>query len=94
MFRYQLIEKLSSTTTTRSNVYAVWITVGYFEARPGPVTQFHPDGYYLGQELGTDTGDVHRHRAFYIFDRTVPMGFVRGLDLNFDKGILIKRFIE
>jgi hypothetical protein len=94
MFRYQLIEKLSNTTTTRSNVYAVWITVGYFEARPGPVTQFHPDGYYLGQELGTDTGDIHRHRAFYIFDRSVPMGFVRGLDLNFDKGILIKRFIE
>jgi hypothetical protein len=94
MFRYQLIEKLSSTTTTRSSAYAVWITVGYFEARPGPVTQFHPDGYYLGQELGTDTGDIHRHRAFYIFDRSVPMGFVRGLDLNFDKGILIKRFIE
>jgi hypothetical protein len=93
-FRYELIEKLSNTTTTRSNVYAVWITVGYFEARPGPVTQFHPDGYYLGQELGTDTGDIHRHRAFYIFDRSVPMGFVRGLDLNFDKGTLIKRFIE
>jgi hypothetical protein len=93
-FRYQLIEKLSNTTTTRSNVYAIWITVGYFEVRPGTVTQFHPDGYYLGQELGSDTGDVHRHRAFYIFDRSAPMGFVRGMDLNFDKGVLIKRFIE
>ena len=93
-FRYQLMEKLSSTTTNRSNVYAVWITVGYFEVTGGAVTQFHPDGYYLGQEMGSDTGDIHRHRAFYIFDRSVPMGFVRGLDLNFDKGILIKRFIE
>ena len=97
-FRYQLIDKLSNTTTTRSNVYAVWITVGYFEVRPGPMdaahAQFHPDGYYLGQELGSDTGDVHRHRAFYIFDRSVPMGFVRGMDLNLDKGVLIKRFIE
>jgi hypothetical protein len=30
-FRYQLYTKLGSTVTTRSNVYAIWITVGQFE---------------------------------------------------------------
>ena len=30
-FRYQAIQRLGNLVTTRSNVYAVWITVGYFE---------------------------------------------------------------
>ena len=54
----------------------------------------HPDGYQLGQELGSDSGDIVRHRAFYIFDRSIPVGFVRGQDLNHDKATLLKRFIE
>ena len=33
-FRYQAIQRLGNLTTTRSNVYAVWITVGYFEVEP------------------------------------------------------------
>ena len=87
--------------TTRSNVYAVWITVGYFEVyagdRPyGSTTPdaIYPDGYQLGRELGSDTGEIERHRAFYIFDRTIPVGFQRGQDLNVDKAILVNRFIE
>jgi len=96
-FRYQALSRLSNLVTTRSNVYAIWITVGYFEveARPaGYDTTIYPDGYRLGQELGTDTGEVTRHRAFYIIDRTIPVGFERGYDLNAEKAILLKRFIE
>ncbi len=80
-----------------SNVYAVWITVGYFEVSPAPVAgipAIYPDGYQLGRELGSDTGEIERHRAFYIFDRTLPVGFQRGQDLNVDKAILVERFIE
>ena len=54
----------------------------------------YPDGYQLGQELGSDAGNVTRHRAFYIYDRSIPVGFNPGKDLNYDKGILVKRFIE
>ena len=56
-FRYQTLDRLSDLLTTRSNVYAVWITVGYFEvtAIPGGVNAGHPDGYLLGVELGSDT---------------------------------------
>ena len=53
-----------------------------------------PDGYTLGRELGIDTGEVERHRAFYIIDRTIPVGFQRGQDLNSEKAILVNRFIE
>ena len=91
--------------TTRSNVYAVWITVGYFEVQTAaqvkaqypawnPPATPPPDGWYLGRELGIDTGQIERHRAFYIFDRTIPVGFQRGQDLNVNKAILVNRFIE
>jgi hypothetical protein len=106
-FRYQGLQRLGNLVTTRSNVFAVWVTVGYFEVRAGRITAvgnntqmgqtgagYHPDGYYLGQEMGYDTGEIKRHRAFFLFDRTIPMGFVRGQDLNYEKGVLLKRFIE
>ena len=110
-FHYQGLQRLANLVTTRSNVFAVWITVGYFEVTPAPATLKHddgstsapttpeyqavyPGGYQLGAELGLDTGEVVRHRAFYIIDRTLPVGFKRGLDLNTDKAILVNRFIE
>jgi hypothetical protein len=108
-FYYQSLDHLTSKLTTRSNVYAVWITVGYFEVTPwygvgvggtpntaGPQVfdTAHPDGYQLGQELGSDTGQVERHRAFYIIDRSIPVGFQRGYDNNANKAVLLKRFIE
>jgi len=99
-FRYQLLSRLGNSLTTRSNVYAVWITIGYFEVSPAPATTgtidytIYPDGYQLGQELGSDMGDITRHRAFYIYDRSIPVGFEPGRDHNIAKGILLKRFIE
>jgi hypothetical protein len=114
-FRYEGLGRLGNLVTTRSNVYAVWITVGYFEVTP-VTTQFaspnqrkhaddsdwipadyqavYPDGYVLGRELGIDTGEVERHRAFYIFDRSLPVGFQRGQDANVEKAILVNRYIE
>jgi len=96
-FRYQALQRLGNLTTTRSNVYAIWITAGYFEVAPwnnGTPDAGHPDGYQLGQEIGTDTGEIRRHRAFYMYDRSIPVGYWRGRDLNFEKAILVKRFIE
>jgi hypothetical protein len=101
-FRYQGLQRLGNLVTTRSNVFAVWITVGYFEVQPAvrpdltadQLRAIYPDGYMLGQEAGADRGDIKRHRAFYIFDRSIPMGFQRGMDLNVQKGILLKRYIE
>jgi hypothetical protein len=96
-FRYEELNRISNLVTTRSNVYAVWVTVGYFEVEPAPApvdTDVYPDGYRLGQELGADTGEITRHRGFYIFDRTLPVGYLPGQNLNVEKAILLKRFIE
>lgn len=96
-FRYQGLQRLGNLVTTRSNVYAIWITVGYFEVEPAPPgydPNVYPDGYRLGQELGIETGEIERHRAFYLIDRSIPVGFRRGQDLNVEKAVLLGRFIE
>lgn len=102
-FRYEPFFKLGNVATTRSNVYAIWITVGFFEVERVPVTDpnnilpdvpHYPDGYRLIRELGSDTGEIKRHRGFYIFDRSIPVGFVRGEDLNVERAVLIERILE
>ncbi len=101
-FRYQGLARLSNLVSNNSNVFAVWITVGYFEVEPNPpnlaapngVDAAHPDGFRLGPELGTDTGEVKRHRAFYIIDRSVPVAFEPGQNHNVDKAVLLRRYIE
>jgi hypothetical protein len=93
-FRYEGLQRLGNLVTTHSNVFAVWITVGYFEVTQGAVDQAHPDGYRLGQELGSDTGDISRHRGFYIFDRSIGVSFRRGADMDVENAIVLKRFIE
>lgn len=93
-FRYAGLEKIYNSVTTRSNVYAIWITVGFFEVTPAPMGPSYPDGWQLGPEIGTDTGEIQRHRAFYLYDRTIPVGFERGETHNVEDGLLIQRYIE
>lgn len=111
-FRYQMYTKLSNTITTRSNVYAIWITIGFFECekvQPGVrykvqnghnsddefVTKHrYPDGFRIMRELGSDTGEAQRHRAFGILDRTIPVGFMRGENLNVDRAFIIRHILD
>ena len=113
-FQYHKLQRLANLITSHSNVYAVWVTVGYFEVYPwnasDPVNLMqsrtdptgvvampdaaHPDGYQLGPELGSDTGKTQRHRAFYLLDRSIPAAYKPGQDLNTERTILLRRFIE
>ena len=54
----------------------------------------HPDGYRFGIELGSDVGNVKRHRAFYIIDRSIPVAFEPGVNHNVDKAVLARRYLE
>ena len=54
----------------------------------------YPEGYQLGQEINIDTGDTQRFRAFYIVDRTRPVAFKPGEDVNTEAAILLRRRIE
>jgi hypothetical protein len=109
-FRLAPMVRLDNLVTTRSNVYAVWVTIGFFEVEAAPTqAQFtnlnpgapvqlynrvYPDGYQFGKEAGLDEGDVKRLRGFYIIDRTRPAAFEPGMDHNVDQVIRLKRRIE
>jgi hypothetical protein len=73
----------------------VWITVGYFEVEPAAnLTPARPDGYQLGVEVGIDRGQIKRHRAFYMIDRSLPVAFEPGENHNVDKAVILRRYVD
>jgi hypothetical protein len=67
--KYEMLSKVYNQFTTRSNTFAVYMMIGYFEVKnPGPYTETNRP--ILGKELGTDDGTVVRHKFFSVIDRT------------------------
>ena len=79
-FRYQTMNRLANLTTGRSNVFAVWVTIGFFDNS--------------GNELGIDTAETHRYRGFYILDRSIPVGYETGKDYNLRDAVILRRVIQ
>jgi hypothetical protein len=95
-FEYAPQTRMGNLVTNHSNVFAIWITLGKFQVQQGPVSITNPDGYYLvpNGEIGAATGDQVRPKAFFIYDRSIPVGFNRGENLNMEKGTLIERILS
>jgi len=88
-FRYREMMRLSNLSTQRSNVFAVWMTVGFFVIEPHPTNAGQSA---LGAEYGLDTGDAVRFKSFMIFDRSIPVGFRPGTPLNSRDAVLLDHF--
>lgn len=96
-FKHQPLAKVANMLTTNSNCFAVWITVGYFEVEDAPTgydPNVYPDGLRLAGEVGALSGDVKRHRGFYLIDRSIPVAFEPGENHNVDRCIVVRRMIE
>ena len=67
--KYELLSKTLGQFTPRSNTFAVYATIGYFEVvNEGPYDESNRP--ILGKELGTDEGTTTRHKFFAAIDRT------------------------
>ena len=80
--RMERVMRLPNLVTNQSNVFAVWVTVSLYEYDP-------INGY--GNEYKDEIGQPKRERAFYIIDRSVPVGYKPGENLNAERTILLKR---
>ena len=78
-FRYQTMRQLSNVTTTRSHVFGVWITIAYMDGPSPTAAEVQP---------------IARNRAFYIFDRSIPVAYEQGKDHNVRDAILVRRIIQ
>ena len=87
-FRMQTISRLNNSVTVRSNVYAIWVTVGYFQWQDDD-----NDGMDFPEEL-IEVTPRNRNRGFYIFDRSIPVAYERGEDHNVHDAILLRRTIQ
>jgi hypothetical protein len=80
------LTRLNNLATDQSNVFAVWITVGLFEV----------DGTTLGvgQEVGSDLGQVQRYRAFHVIDRSIPVQYEPGVLHNAMEAVTLSRRLQ
>ena len=62
--RHRMLHKIANNSTTRSNVYIVWASVGFFKAYYDTTAQV----YRIGEEL--DPTEFPRQRAFFVLDRS------------------------
>ena len=84
--RNELLAKISGNVTTRSHVYAAWVTVGFFRVEPGTEGLKVP---LLGAEVGSESGKTFRHRAFFIIDRSQAKSYdPEDIDANFELDVM------
>ncbi|MEI8368814.1 MAG: hypothetical protein WCJ31_10300 [Planctomycetia bacterium] len=77
--------RLANTTTTKSHLFGVWITLREAMA-PAPLA---------GQPaVPADPDGVRYHRAFYIIDRSIPVAHEPGRDHNVWDAVLLRRIVE
>lgn len=74
MHRLYTAGRLANVATTRSNVFAIWVT--------------------LREQVPGDPDSVRYHRGFYVVDRSIPVGYEEGRNLNVRDTILLRRIIE
>jgi hypothetical protein len=88
----RLLRKVVNNTTTRSNVFSVWITTRYFEAIETPTGTPNVKDIQIGDVLQ----GAQDHRGFFVIDRSLPeQAFSQNLGkFDFRKFIQYRKTIQ
>jgi hypothetical protein len=74
LFCFSTAIRMPNVATTRSHVFAVWVTLRL-----------------------TDTADPSKvtfRRLFAIIDRSIPVGFLHGMNLNVSEAVVLQRYLD
>jgi hypothetical protein len=85
-FKYRDAARMAGMTTNHSNVFHIRLTLSYFIVDPTTGA--------VGAEYVNETGEPLRSRANYVVDRTIPVGFLRGRDMDAKRTILYSEIEE
>jgi hypothetical protein len=85
--RYQTLMRMPNLVSDNSQTYLVRLTMGFFE-----VSANNTDD--LGAEYKEASGENQRYKAMFIIDRSIPVGFVPGQDLNARNTVVFERFYQ
>ena len=85
--RYQTQMRMPNLASDNSQTFMVRLTLGFFEVDPNNTDS-------LGQEYREDTGEAQRYRGLFIIDRSIPVGFRPGQDLNARDVVVFERFYQ
>jgi hypothetical protein len=82
---YRRLMRLPNLTSQQSNVFEVRVTIGLFE---------YDAATGIGREHLDSNGQPQRHQAIYFIDRSIPVAFVPGEDINTANAIVYRRHLD
>lgn len=83
--KYQTLMRMPNLVSDNSQTFLIRMTVGFFEVDADNTTS-------LGREYGESMGQTQRHRAMFIIDRSIPVGFKPGQNLNARDTVVFERY--
>ncbi|MCC9655860.1 hypothetical protein [Rhodopirellula halodulae] len=85
--KYQTLSRMPNLTSDNSQTFVVRITLGFFEVDATNTNN-------LGKEYKEDMGENERFHALFIVDRSIPVGFIPGQDVNARDTVVFERFYQ
>jgi hypothetical protein len=93
--RHQTLMRMANLASDNSQTFVVWMTIGFFEVdetwnnlAPGFVWRS------MGREYNEDIGQNQRYQAMFIIDRSRPVGFLPGQNLNARDVVVFEKYFQ
>jgi len=85
--KYQTLMRMPNLASDNSQTFMVRMTLGFFEVDA-------TDTSNLGVEYNEDKGESRRYQAMFIIDRSIPVGFIPGRDVNARETVVFERYFQ
>lgn len=85
--KYQTVNRMPNLASDNSQTFLVRMTLGLFEVDA-------TDTRNLGAEYNENKGENQRYHAMFIIDRSIPVGFIPGQDVNARDTVVFERYFQ